>query len=102
MTVLIVGYQVPDEGVAPVTAAVEKAFAAVAAQAPAGLKYAYYRRAGSNEFTALVELAEGAENPLFGIEAARELQATVAKWAIGETPAPQPLDVLGSYGYDRR
>lgn len=63
----------------------------------ADLRYTYYRRAGSNEFTAVVELPDGAENPLFGIEAARELQATVAKWALGEPPAARPLEVLGSY-----
>lgn len=98
MTVLIVSYQVPDEGVAPVTAAVEKAFKAVAEQAPPNLKYDYYRRSGTNSFVGVLELPDGVENPLIGIEAARELQATVAKWAIGETQGPQPLEVLGSYG----
>lgn len=99
MTVLIVGYEVPEEGVAPVTAAIAKAFAALDEAAPANLKFTYYRRPSGNSFVGVVELPDGAENPLFGVEAARELQATVAKWALGETPVPEPLEVLGSYGY---
>jgi hypothetical protein len=100
MTVLMVGYEVPDEGVAPVTSAIKKAFAAVADQAPPDLKFTYYRRPGGNSFVGVVELPDDAENPLSSIDAARELQATMTNWALGETPVPQPLEVLGSYGYD--
>ncbi|WP_214320923.1 hypothetical protein [Nonomuraea sediminis] len=31
--------------------------------------------------------------------ALRELQATVAEHAVGEAPTPQPLEVLGTYGF---
>ena len=44
-----------------------------------------------------MELPDGGENPPLGIEAARELQATVAKWAIGELPVSRRLEVLGRY-----
>jgi hypothetical protein len=95
---LMIRYQVAEEGVAEVSEAIEAAFEAVEAQQPQGVRYAYLRRAGSTEFIALLELDEGVENPLPGIEEARRLQATVAKWAVGPAPAPQPLDVLGAYG----
>lgn len=98
MPVFVLSYQVSDEGVAEVAEAVEKAFAAVNAQRPEGVRYAYLRRAGSGEFVALLELAEGVENPLPGIAEARELQATVARWAAGPAPAPRPFEVLGDYG----
>ncbi|GAA4435356.1 hypothetical protein [Phytohabitans houttuyneae] len=97
MPVLMIHYQVADEGIAEVVEAVEAAFEAVAEKGPAGIRYAYYRVAGGNEFVALLDLDEGVENPLFGIPAAGDLQATVAKRALGEPPTPRPLEVIGSY-----
>jgi len=98
MPVLMVRYQVAEQGVAEVTQAVQTAFEAVRAQRPKGLRFSYFHRAGSTEFIALVELDEGIENPLFGIEAARALQATVARWAVGEPPKPQAVERIGAYG----
>jgi hypothetical protein len=97
----VVRYQVAQGGVEPVTGAVEKAFSAVAEAKPKGIRYSYYRIAGKPEFLAILELPDGADNPLLGIEGARELQATVAKWAEGATPTPEPLQVIGTYGFDR-
>lgn len=99
MPVLMIRYQVADEGVTEVVEAIETAFSAVEAQRPEGIRYAYLRRADSAEFVALLELGEGVENPLPGIEAARQLQSTVAKWAVGTEPTPQPFDVLGAYRF---
>ncbi|QFG21963.1 hypothetical protein [Actinomadura sp. WMMB 499] len=98
MPVFVISYQVADEGVAEVSAAVEKAFAAVDARRPEGIRYAYFRRAGGTEFVALLEIPEGAENPLPGIAEARALQETVARWVVGPVPAPEPFEVLGAYG----
>lgn len=97
MPILMVRYEVADENVAAVVGAVERAFAATQEQQPEGIRWSYYRSAGSGEFVALVELDEGVENPLPAIEAARELQATMLKFAVGEPPAPKPLQLLGSY-----
>ena len=97
MPVLIVRYDVAEEGLAEVATAVEAAFAAVRESAPDGIRYSYLRRAGSTEFVALLQLADGVENPLPGIEATRLLQATVAKWVIGDPPAPEAFEVLGDY-----
>ncbi|MER5646048.1 hypothetical protein [Streptosporangium sp. NPDC002524] len=99
MPVMMIRYQVAYEGVAEVVEAIETAFAEVEKERPEGVRYAYLRRAGTTEFVALLELDEGAENPLPGIAAARRLQATVARWAVGPAPAPQPLDVLGAYRF---
>ncbi|GAB2592799.1 hypothetical protein GCM10027168_27210 [Streptomyces capparidis] len=97
MTVLMISYDVAEEGVPEVTEAIEAAFAEVAAQRPDGIRYACLRRAGGNEFVALLGLDEGVENPLPGIAAARRLQATVAKWAVGPAPTPRRLTVVGDY-----
>jgi|SRR5690242_1604512 hypothetical protein len=97
MPVLMISYQVADDGATEVTSAIEKAFAAVEAQRPDGVRYSYLRRADSGEFLALLQLDDGIENPLPGIEAARELQATVARWATGPAPVPQLVEVLGDY-----
>lgn len=97
MPVLVISYQVADEGVSEVVDAIETAFAAVHRQQPEGVRYAYLHRAASGEFIALLELADGVENPLPGIAEARHLQATAAKWALGSAPTPQPFDVLAAY-----
>ncbi|HEY1625341.1 MAG TPA: hypothetical protein VGG16_16245 [Streptosporangiaceae bacterium] len=97
MTVLMVRFETTEQGAAPVAEAVEAAFAAVAREHPEGIRYQYYRRGGSNEFVALLELAGPAVNPLFGIEAAGRLQAAMAEWAIGGPPVPAPLELLGWY-----
>ncbi|MCX4967430.1 hypothetical protein OHA98_22235 [Streptomyces sp. NBC_00654] len=97
MTVLMIRHQVADEGVAEVVDAIEAAFTAVEEQRPEGIRYAYLRHAGTAGFVALPDLDEGIENPLPGVGAARRLQATVAKWAVGTGTTPQPFDVLGSY-----
>jgi hypothetical protein len=73
--VLMITYHVAGDGVAEVTSAIEKAFAAVEAQ----------------------ELDEGIENPLPGIQAARDLQATVARWATEPAPVPRPFELVGDY-----
>lgn len=101
MPLLMIRYQVAEEGVEHVMRAARAAFEALEAQRPSGIRYAYYRRAGTPELIALLELDEGVENPLPAIPAARELQATVAKWVVGEPPTPQPVEVLGTYGHQR-
>ncbi|CAM3989292.1 hypothetical protein KIPE111705_34885 [Kibdelosporangium persicum] len=97
MALLLIQYHVAPNEVSAVTDAVHAAFEAVEAEQPQGIRYAYLRRSGSAEFTALLELADGAENPLPGIEAARRLQAVVAKAAAGPVPSPQAYEILGAY-----
>lgn len=92
----MIRHQVAKEGVAEVADAAKAMFAALEAQRPEGTGYVYYHRPGGTEFVGLPELDEGVENPLPGIDAARKLQATVAKSATDDAQTPQPLDLLGS------
>lgn len=98
MPMLMVRYQVPVTAAAEVADAVEEAFAGLAAARPEGVRFTYWRYADASEFVALLDLDDGVENPLPAIEATRRLQATVAGRAEGETPAPRPVRLLGSYG----
>jgi hypothetical protein len=97
----MIRYEVADEGITEVVAATEAAFTALAKHGPEGVRFTYGRRAGSNEFTALLELDDGVNNPLLDIEEAQALQATIAKWAKGAPPIPQPFQLIGSYGIMR-
>jgi hypothetical protein len=97
MPTLMVRYETVEDGVDDVVDAVEKAFAAVTEQRQEGVRWSYWRRAGSTEFLAVLELDEDVDNPLLAIGAAIELQSVVAKWVVGDAPTPQPLTLLGSY-----
>ncbi|MCE9669828.1 hypothetical protein LY474_18690 [Myxococcus stipitatus] len=97
MPTMMVRYKAAEAGVPEVLGAVEAAFAALKARGPEGVRFAYYRRPGTSEFVALLELDAGVENPLPGIEAARGLQATVARWAMGTAPSPEPLELIASH-----
>jgi hypothetical protein len=77
--------------------AIEAAFAAIHEAKPEGIRYDYYRVAGSDDYVAVVELADGADNPLFAIPAAQELRAVVARHAAAGPPAPASAQVLGRY-----
>lgn len=97
MPTLMVRYEIAEDGVDDVVKAVEAAFAAVNEQQPDGIRFSYWRRAGSTEFLSVLELDDDVENPLFAIGAANELRSMIAKWVVGDPPTPQPLALLGSY-----
>ena len=98
MPTLMVRYEIDEDGVDDVVKAVEAAFATVHEQRPEGIRFSYWRRAGSTEFVSVLELDDDVENPLFAIGAANEMRSVIAKWVVGDPPTPQPLQLLGSYG----
>ena len=97
MTVLTVRYQAREESVAEVEALIEKAFAAIEAEQPAGIRYAMGKLPDGVTFVGVLELQDGVDNPLPAIAAARELQQSLPGLVVGEPPVPQPVQVLGSY-----
>lgn len=97
MTVLMVRYQVREEDVADVEAAIRLAIAAVERERPAGVRYAMGKLADGVTFVGLLEFPDGTGNPLLAIPEARDLQQKLPSWVVGEPPAPQPLHVVGSY-----
>jgi hypothetical protein len=101
MTVLIVRYQVREECVDDVSAGIEQMIAALGQEQPKGVRYALGRLLDGVTFVGLLELAEGVDNPLPGIAAARDFQQKLPGWVVGDPPVPAPMDVVGSYdSYD--
>src|SRR5688500_5874765 len=98
MTVLVVRYEVKEEHVAEAEAAIGEVFAAVGREKPAGVRYSIGKLPDGVTFVGVLELADGADNPLPALPAARELQRRLPGWVVGGTPpAPQPLQLVGSY-----
>ena len=98
MTVLTVSYEVREDSVADVEAAIGKMMAAIEREQPEGVRYALGKLPDGVTFLGVLELEDGVENPLPGIAAAREFQRSLAGWVVGDPPVPQPLQVSGSYG----
>jgi hypothetical protein len=97
MSVLFTSYEVKEDAVAEVEAAIETMFSAIDGERPAGLRYAMCRLPDGVTFVGVVQLEDGAQNPLLGIAAAAEFRAKLGDWVVGEPPAPEPLEVVGSY-----
>jgi hypothetical protein len=96
--VLMVRYQVREESVAEVEAGIERVFAAIEKEQPAGVRYAMGKLPDGVTFVGVLELDDGVDNPLPGIPAARELQQSLPGLVVGEPPVPQPVHVVGSFG----
>lgn len=100
MTVFIVQAKVKPDSVPEVEAGITTMISALDTQAPVGVRYAYAQLPDGVTFMALLELADGVDNPLPGIEACRQFQANLAQRWIDQPgqPDPQPLHIVGSYG----
>ncbi|OQO90068.1 hypothetical protein B1813_19815 [Saccharomonospora piscinae] len=97
MSVQMVRFRTTENQAAAVAEQLDEVFAAVHAAAPRGMRYTALRDAEEPVFTLILELPEGAENPLPSIPAA----AAFRGWLPGRTdddPAPRPCTVVGSYG----
>jgi hypothetical protein len=101
MTVLTVQYEVRPECVDDLVTAIGEVADALTATRPAGVRYTLGRLPDGVTFFGVLELADGVDNPLPGLPAARELQQRLAAWVVGGAPpVARPLDVVGAYGRD--
>ena len=98
MTVLVVQCEVAKEHVADLEAEAAEVAAALADARPEGMRWALGRLPDGVTFVGLLELADGVENPMPGIPAARAFQQRLAERVVGDPPVPQPLDIVGAYG----
>jgi hypothetical protein len=96
MSVLMAQARIKAEGVADVQAATRKMFAAINAAQPEGIRYASVLLPDGDTFVALLQVDDGAENPIPGLPEFRELQELV-EGSRAEPPSVQPLTVIGSY-----
>jgi hypothetical protein len=96
MSVLMAKAKIKAEGVAEVTAATKKMFAAINAAQPEGFRYASLLDADGQTFVAIVQLDDGVENPVPGFPEFRELQEIV-EGSRAEPNAVEQWTVVGSY-----
>lgn len=99
MTVLMVSYTVRKEAIADLEDGVDTLMAAIREARPEGVRYALCRLPDGVSIVGLLELDDGVDNPLPGLPAARAFQENLVGWVEGTPPAPQPLEVLGSYRF---
>ena len=96
MSVLMAQAKIKAEGVTDVQAATKKMFAAINAAHPDGIRYASVLLPDGETFVALLQVDDGADNPIPGLPEFRELHERV-EGSRAEPPSVQPLEVIGSY-----
>jgi quinol monooxygenase YgiN len=95
MTVQIVRATTKPGHAADLEAAAAKVFAALGELQPGGLRYASLRVA-EDSYLILLEVEDGAENPLPSMAAFQEFQAGLRDWLSG-APVIESASVVGSY-----
>jgi hypothetical protein len=96
MSLMMLRQKVKDESVEEAAAAARDLFATLDRVRPEGLRYASTRVADSSTFVALIELADGIEDPRAAIpEYLRFLKQLKA--FVDGPPVIEQLDVVGSY-----
>ena len=98
MSVQMAQAKIKVESVTEVQAAASKMFAAIDAAQPEGIRYAWVLLPDGETFVALVQVDDGAENPIPALPEYRELQEGFKDW-LAEPPngQAQALTVIGSY-----
>ncbi|MQA86606.1 MAG: hypothetical protein GEV03_18730 [Streptosporangiales bacterium] len=97
MSVQMLRFTANKANVADIEAAVEVMVAAIQEAQPTGTRYALCKLPDGVTFVGFLELEDGMDNPLPGIAAAGEFQQNLKNWVVGEPPAPEQLEVVGSY-----
>jgi hypothetical protein len=98
MNVVTVRATLKEEHVADAEAAVKRMFAAIEREQLEGIRYASIKLDDGVTFLALLEIEDGAENPLPGLPEAQEFYAGLPGW-YAEPPAVSPGTVVGTYRF---
>jgi hypothetical protein len=96
MSVLMAQAKIKAESVTDVQAATKRMFAAINAAHPEGIRYASVLLPDGETFVALLQVEDGAQNPIPGLPEFRDLQERVEGSRV-EPTSVQPLEVIGSY-----
>ncbi|MBO0882054.1 MAG: hypothetical protein J2P17_17275 [Mycobacterium sp.] len=97
MSVTSLRAKVKTEHVAQAEELVRRLFAAVADNAPEGIRYASTKSADGQTFVVLLQLDDGViDNPIVEYPEFKELQAGLTEW-MEQPPAMDQLTVIGSY-----
>lgn len=98
MSWMMVTSTVKPEKVADVEAAVGAVFDALTAGQQADVRYISLKGSDGVTFVAILDIAEGTENPLPSMPSFREFQSRLPDWIDGP-PATDQMTVVGSYGF---
>ncbi|MGB9409547.1 MAG: hypothetical protein WCA89_18580 [Terracidiphilus sp.] len=96
MRVLMAQFKIKVEALEHFEAAREKILSALSRERPKGVRYTWCGLADGASFVGWLELDEGVENPLPGMEAGREFMERIKGWVV-EPPIREELRVVGSY-----
>src|SRR4029453_9503580 len=96
MSVMLLHQKVKDGSVEQAEAAARELFATLERVRPEGIRYASTRVTDSSTFVALLELADGTENPLREIPEYTAFREQRKGWVDGP-PVIEQLDVVASY-----
>jgi hypothetical protein len=96
MSVVMAQAKIQAESVTDVQTATEKMFAAINAAHPEGIRYASVVLPDGETFLAVLQVDDGADNPIPDLPEFRELQQRVESSRV-EPNSVQPLKVIGSY-----
>jgi hypothetical protein len=96
MNVLMVRSTVKAEHAADVEMAVKRLFAAIQQAQPQGIRYATCRLADGVTYVALLELADGVNNPLPALPEFRDFLENLKQWTADQ-PISESLAVIGAY-----
>jgi hypothetical protein len=96
MSVVMVRARMKEQHVAEAVAAVKRMFAAIEREGLEGIRYASVQLEDGATFVAMLEVEDGAENPLLGLPEAQEFYDRLPGW-YAEPPEVGPGTVIGSY-----
>ncbi|RVW01756.1 hypothetical protein [Rhodococcus spongiicola] len=96
MSLQIVRFRTAPEQIPEVTQQIEAIFTAVHETAPPAMRYLALREADEPVFTLILELPDGADNPLLSIPAALEYRSHLPSWTDDDV-TPRPHTIVGRY-----
>ena len=96
MSVVMVRSTIKAEKTADMEAAAKEMFAAIDQAAPHGVRYASCRLPDGVTYVALLQLDDGADNPLAALPAFQRFQDGLKDWLAGP-PVIEQLTPVGSY-----
>lgn len=96
MRLFIVRLEIKPEAVEEFAEARDKLLAVLEKEKPNGIRYTWCAGVEKTMFVGLLELADGIENPLLGLEAGKEFLANLQRW-VTRPPIREEFTVLGTY-----
>jgi hypothetical protein len=98
MGVMMVTSRVKKDKVTELEGALGIVFSALDTEQPENVRYMSLKGSDGVTFVAVLEVEEGAENPLLLIPEFQEFQKRLPEWVDGP-PATDQVAVVGSYGF---